>query len=118
MVDKRNYETTFVVTPDLSAEDYTAIVQKFNNLLKDQNAEVVNQEVWGFRKLAYPINKKMTGYYVFTEFSAPVTIIPKLELEYEYDERIIRYLTIKLEKDALEYSSKRRARLRGELPSR
>jgi small subunit ribosomal protein S6 len=108
---RTTYETTFIVSPDLDADAYKAIVDKFTKLLTDNGAAIVNQEIWGLRKLAYPIRKKTNGYYVYTEFSAePSELIFTLEREYQYDERVIRYLTVKLDKHAVAWNIKRKAR--------
>lgn len=115
--DPRPYETTYIITPDLNPDEFPQVIDKFNDILKQNKAEITNQEVWGFRKLAYSINKKGTGYYVFTEFMAPPSAIEPLERNYSYDERIIRFLTVKLDKDAVAYNEKRRAKLRGEVIS-
>jgi len=115
-MEKRIYETTYIVTPDLSQADYTAIVKKFNKILADNGGKVMNQEVWGLRKMAYPIKKKQSGYYVYTEFETNLevdTIISKLETEYTYDERVIRYLTVKLDKYAAEWNVKRKSKVAG-----
>jgi len=105
---KVNYESTFILSPDLTVDEYTRIVEKFNRLLTENGAEIINQEIWGHKKLAYPIKKKNTGYYSFTEFLAPTELVARLEREYQYDERILRYLTVKLDKDAVAYNNKRR----------
>jgi len=115
--DPRHYETTIIITPDLGPDEFAVVIEKFNDVLKKEGAEITNQEVWGFRKLAYPINKKNTGYYVYTEFTAPPMIVEPLEREYSYDERIIRYLTVKLDKHAVAYNDRRRAKQRGEVVS-
>ena len=83
-------------------------VEKFKNLLTDQGAEIVNEEDWGLRKLAYPIDKKTTGFYTFLEFNAEPAVIDKLEINFRRDERVIRFLTVKQDKFALEYAEKRR----------
>lgn len=114
MVVKKHYESTFIVTPELETGVYAQIVEKFNNLMASSGAEIISQEIWGFRKLAYEIKKKQTGYYVYTEFDAPGDFIEKLEREYQYDERLMRYLTVSLDKDAFAYNAKRRARKNGE----
>jgi small subunit ribosomal protein S6 len=113
--DPRPYETTYIITPDLNPDEFAQVIEKFNNILKEHGGVITNQEVWGFRKLAYTISKKNTGYYVFTEFIAPPTIVEPLERDYSYDERIIRYLTVRLDKDAVAYNEKRRAKLQGEV---
>lgn len=117
MTEIRQYETTYIVTPDLSSEEYTAIVEKFNGLMKNNGCEMVNQEVWGFKKLAYPINRKNSGYYVYTEFSAPGEFLEKLEREYLYDERVMRHLTVKLDKHAVAFNKRRLEKQRGYEPA-
>jgi len=103
-----HYETVFILTPVLSDAQMKEAVDKFKNLLKEQGAEIVNEENWGLRKLAYPIDKKTTGFYTFLEFNAEPAVIDKLEINFRRDERIIRFLTVKQDKFALEYAEKRR----------
>jgi small subunit ribosomal protein S6 len=103
-----NYETVFILTPVLSDAQMKEAVEKFKTLLKDQGAEIVNEEDWGLRKLAYPIDKKTTGFYTFLEFNANPTVIDKLEVNFRRDERVLRFLTVKQDKFALEYAEKRR----------
>ncbi len=102
------YETTFILTPDLSGDEQKQAVDKIVNLIKDNGGTVHIREHWGVRKLAYPIARKTSGFYVYMEFNAPGAIIPKLEQTYRYDDQVIRYLTVKLEKHALAYNKKRR----------
>ena len=103
-----NYETVFILTPVLSDAQMKEAVEKFKSLLTDQGAEIVNEEDWGLRKLAYPIGKKTTGFYNFLEFNADPSAIDKLEVNFRRDERVIRFLTVKQDKFALEYAEKRR----------
>lgn len=103
-----NYETVFILTPVLSDAQMKEAVEKFRNLLKEQGAEIVNEEDWELRKLAYTIDKKTTGFYTFLEFNADPKVIDKLELNFRRDERVIRFLTVKQDKFALEYAIKRR----------
>lgn len=105
---KVDYETTFIAVPELSAEEHKALVEKFLNILTSNDAEVSNVEQWGLRRLAYPIQRKHNGYYTFIEFRAYGELISKLEKEYGYDERILRYLTVKLDKHSLAFNIKRR----------
>lgn len=105
-----NYETVFILTPVLSDVQAKEAVEKFTKLLTDNGAAIVNTEEWGLRKLAYPIEKKSTGYYVLVEFDANPDVIKKLETAYRRDERVIRFLTFRLDKYAKEYADKRRAR--------
>lgn len=105
---KRNYETVFILTPVLSDQQMKDTVEKFKSVLKDNSAEIINEENWGLKKLAYPIDHKTTGFYQLIEFKAPAEIVNTLEIEYRRDERIMRFLTIALDKHAVEYNTKRR----------
>ena len=103
------YETVFILTPVLSDEQMKEAVAKFSKVLTDNGATIVNTEEWGLRKLAYPIQKKSTGFYCLVEFDGDPTIIKKLETSYRRDERVIRFLTFRLDKYAAEYAAKRRS---------
>ena len=102
------YEAVFILTPVLSDEQMKETVDKFKGLLTDGGAELINEELWGLKKLAYPIQKKSTGFYVLIEFKAEPTLIKKLETNFRRDEKVIRFQTVKLEKYAIEYAEKRR----------
>ena len=104
----KQYETVFIVTPVLSEEQMKETVEKFRNILISNEIEILHEENWGLRKLAYPIKNKNTGYYQLFEFKADPEQIRKLEIEYRRDEKIIRFLTFKLDKHAIAYSEKRR----------
>ena len=105
------YETVFILTPVLSDDQMKEAVEKFKGILTEGGAEILNEELWGLKKLAYPIEKKSTGYYVMIEFKAEPTLISKLEVNYRRDERVLRYLTVKNDKFAAEYAEKRRNKL-------
>ena len=104
------YETVFILTPVLSDDQMKESVEKFKDVLAQNDAKLVNEELWGLRKLAYPIQKKSTGFYVLFEFEAEPTIVKRLETEYRRDERVIRFLTFRLDKDAIAYAEKRVAK--------
>ena len=103
-----NYETVFILTPVLSEAQMKETVEKFTGILKEQGAEIVNEESWGLRKLAYPIQKKTTGFYQLIEFKADPKVIATLEVNFRRDERVIRFLTFRQDKYAAEYAEKRR----------
>ena len=102
------YETVFILIPVLSDEQMKEAVEKFKGVLVSTGAEIINEENWGLKKLAYPIEKKSTGFYVLVEFKAAPEAIKTLEIAYRRDERVLRYLTVKMEKYAVEYAEKRR----------
>lgn len=102
------YETVFIVTPVLSEEQMKEAVKKFEDLLTKSGSEIVHEEHWGMKKLAYPIQKKSTGFYHLIEFKAEGNVIADFETELKRDERIIRFLTVKLDKHAVAYNEKKR----------
>ncbi|MFZ4412387.1 MAG: 30S ribosomal protein S6 [Bacteroidales bacterium] len=103
-----NYETVFIMTPVLSDDQMKETVKKFQTYLKEKGAEIVYENNWGLKKLAYPIQKKSTGFYYLIEFKAEGTLVADLETTYKRDERLLRFLTVKLDKHAIAYSEKRR----------
>ncbi|HPR33572.1 MAG TPA: 30S ribosomal protein S6 [Prolixibacteraceae bacterium] len=109
------YETVFIATPVLSEAQFKEVVGKFADLITANGGEIVYQEDWGLKKLAYPIQKKSTGFYHLLEFRSEPNFIQKLEIEFRRDERIIRFLTLRLDKHALEYSEKRRNKVQAKV---
>ena len=105
----QQYEIVIVLTPLLSEEIAKEAYTKYSKTLTDGGAEIVQEDNWGLRKLAYPIQKKTTGYYHLTEFKAPGELINKLEIELRRDERVLRFLTIALDKHAVAYNDKKRS---------
>src|SRR5689334_14902993 len=104
----RNYETVFILNPVLSEDQAKDAVDKFVKVLKKANADVINIEQWGLKKMAYPINKKSTGFYNLIEFKAEGPAVDTLETEYRRDESIMRFLTTVLDKHAITYNERRR----------
>jgi small subunit ribosomal protein S6 len=102
------YETVFIMTPVLSEPQMKETVNKFRDLLVKHSAKVVHEEEWGLKKLAYPIQKKSSGFYQVLEFDADSQIIAEFETELIHDERVIRFLTVKLDKHAVIYNEKKR----------
>ena len=103
------YETVFILTPVLSDAQMKEAVEKFAKVVTDNGGKIVNEECWGLRKLAYPIQKKSTGFYALDEFEAEAPVVKTLETAYRRDERVIRFLTFRLDKYAAEYAEKRRS---------
>jgi len=105
----KQYETVFIATPVLSDTQMKEAVSKYRDFITANDGEIVHEEDWGLKKLAYPIQKKTTGFYHLFEFKADPTLIAKLELQYRRDERIIRFLTFGMDKHPIEFTAKRRA---------
>jgi small subunit ribosomal protein S6 len=108
------YETVFIMTPVLSEEQMKETVEKYQGYLKSKDAEIVHEDNWGLRKLAYPIQKKSTGFYHLVEFRADPTIIRDFEVMFKRDERILRFLTVALDKHSIAYNEKKRKKAKAE----
>lgn len=104
-----NYETVFILTPVLSEAQMKETVDKFIALLQKEEAEIVNHENWGLKQLAYPIQKKSTGFYHMIEFKAKPETIALLETNYRREEAVMRFLTFRQDKFHAEYAEKRRS---------
>ena len=105
------YETVFILTPVLSDDQMKETAAKFKKILTDKGAEIISEEAWGLKKMAYAIQKKSTGFYCLIEFKAEPEVIKVLETALRRDEKVIRFQTVKLDKYAVEYAEKRRAKL-------
>ena len=103
----KQYETVFIATPVLSEQQMKEAVAKYTQLIADNGGEVVYEENWGLKQLAYPIQHKTSGFYYLIQFKAEPSFIETLETQYFRDERIIRYLTVALDKHAVAYAAKR-----------
>ena len=103
-----NYETVFIVTPVLSEAQMKDTVEKFKELMKSNKAEIVHEENWGLKALAYEIKGKSTGFYTLIEFNSEPSFIATLETEFKRDERVMRFLTVSLDKHAVAYNERRR----------
>ena len=108
---KNHYETVFILTPVLSDDQAKETVAKFTKVLTDNGAEILNEEAWGLKKMAYAIDKKSTGFYNLVEFKAEPEVIATLETAYRREEKVIRFMTVKLDKYAPHKAEKRRNKL-------
>ncbi len=105
-----HYEVTFIIDPVLSGDELKSTASTYETLLKDQGVTIVHVNEMGLSQMAYPINKKSSGVYYCIEFSAPNgSAIAKTELAFRRDERIMRFLTIKLDKYGVQYNEDRRS---------
>lgn len=104
----KHFETVFILTPVLSQDQLAEAVDKFKKILTGNGSRIVYENNWGLRKLAYPIQKKNTGFYYLIEFIGDGSIVSKLETEFKRDERIMRFLTVALDKHAVAYNERKR----------
>ncbi len=105
------YEAVFIMNPVLSDEQVGETVSKFKGLLEAKEGKVLNEESWGLKKLAYPIQHKRSGFYHLLEFQAPGDSIQGLEVELKRDERIMRFLTMKMDKHHVAFAEARRKKM-------
>ncbi len=107
-----HYETVFILNPVLSENQIKETVKKFEDYLVSKGAEMIWKENWGLKKLAYPIQKKKTGFYHLFDFKVSGEVVAPFELEFRRDDSVMRYLTVKLDKHAEAWAEKRRERLK------
>lgn len=92
----QRYETIFIIDPDLSEEGRAPVVERLLQLIPQQNGVLVEEDHWGARKLAYPIRKKQRGYYLRLDYCGGGTLVDELERFCRIDDRMLKYMTIKL----------------------
>lgn len=107
-----HYETVFILNPVLSEQQIEETVKKFEDFLTSNGAKMVAKEDWGLKKLAYPIQNKKSGFYHLFEFTAEGAVVEPYEVEFKRDERVMRFLTVKLDKHAVAWAEKRRTKLK------
>ncbi len=93
----RHYETIFIARPNLPEEEITALIERNAELVQQAGGAIVRVDHWGLRKLAYPIKKHPQGYYVYTEYGATPTVVEEMERLFRIDDRVLKYLTVKLD---------------------
>ncbi|TXC81714.1 30S ribosomal protein S6 [Luteibaculum oceani] len=104
------YETVFILTPVLSEDQAKEAVARYRDSIKEAGGTIKHEENWGLRKLAYPIQKKTTGFYHLLEFEVNGEFISNMELDFRRDERVLRFLTVKLDKYGVQYVESRRTK--------
>ena len=110
----RNYEVNFIVDPVLSGDEIKATAKVYKSLLTDGGSKIVHIDEMGLKQLRYPINKRSSGVYYCIEFSCDNgDIIPSLELAFRRDERIMRFLTVKLDRYGVKFNEDKRNGLVG-----
>lgn len=107
----QSYELMVIFTPVLSEEDYKTAQKKYSDFIKDNGGQIVHQDAWGLRSLAYPIQKKTTGLYFVMEYEAPTNTNAALEIQMNRDETIIRHMVTRLDKFATAYNTRKRNKL-------
>lgn len=93
----RKYESFFIVDPDLPEDAYQGVAQKFRGVVESGGGTVLTYAPWGKKKLAYPVKKKSYGYYVLMEFASGPNLIAELERTMRIDERVLKFITVKLD---------------------
>ena len=92
----RHYETTFILRPNLGEDQFTEIIDRTCAIITDDGGTIINTDRWGMKRLAYEIKKEVQGYYVYLNYAAPGKTVSEIERIFRIDDRLLRYLTIKL----------------------
>jgi small subunit ribosomal protein S6 len=104
----QNYEMMLIFTPVLADDEFKAAQAKFTSFIKENGGEIVHQNAWGLKSLAYPIQKKTTGLYFVVEFTAPTDLNAKIEIQLNRDETVMRHMITHLDKFAVAYNNRKR----------
>ncbi len=104
-----NYELMVIFTPVLSDDEFKSAQKKYTTLVTDNGGQIVGENAWGLKSLAYPIQKKTTGLYWVTEFNAPSDFNERLKIQLLRDESVLRHMITRLDKYAVEYNQKKRS---------
>ncbi|MGE5519915.1 MAG: 30S ribosomal protein S6 [Candidatus Dadabacteria bacterium] len=104
-----NYELMVIFTPVLSDDEFKSAQRKFTTFVTDNGGQIVSENPWGLKSLAYPIQKKTTGLYWVSEFIAPSDFNERLKIQLLRDETVLRHMITKLDKYAVEYNQKKRS---------
>lgn len=100
------YESAILINAALEDNQIENVINRVKEFITTNGGQIRDFENWGRKRLAYPVEKSKIGYYAIFRFDAPGSIVSKLERFYNLDEHILRYLTIKLSKEALEQIDK------------
>lgn len=92
----RHYETTYILRPNLGEDQFSEIIERTNAIITDDGGSIIEVDCWGIKKLAYEIKKETQGYYVYMSYAAPGSTIQEVERIFRIDDRVLRYLTVKL----------------------
>ena len=92
----RRYETTYILRPNLGEDQFSEVIERTNSIITDDGGAIINLERWGNRKLAYEINKEDLGQYIYLDYAAPGSTIQEIERIFRIDDRVLRFLTVKL----------------------
>ena len=96
----RMYETIYIVQPELADDELKALTTKVQEVVTSMNGDLIKLDDWGMRKLSYPIEKFNRGRYFYLRFDGDAPLIAELERKLRLDDRVIRYQSVKLEKEA------------------
>jgi small subunit ribosomal protein S6 len=113
----QNYELMVIFTPVLAEDDYKTAQKKYADLIKGNGGQIVHEDAWGLRSLAYPIDKKTTGLYYVLEYQAPADTNAKLEIQMNRDENIMRHMITRIDKYAAAYNERKRNKTSVENPA-
>jgi small subunit ribosomal protein S6 len=107
----RQYETGFILSPALSEEETEQFVGQMAEIVAQKNGRMVRQDIWGKRRLAYPIQKLQEGFYVFFQYEGEGDVSQELERRFKQTDAVIRFMTVKRDpKDLLPRKKKRAER--------
>lgn len=95
----RRYETVFIIDPDASADQRTAVLERINSEIEKYQGVLLQHDEWGLRKMAYPVRKKPRGYYILTDYCGNGQIVSEIERFFKIDDSVMKYMTVQTAED-------------------
>ena len=92
----RRYETIFIARPNVGEDEIEAITAKATSTIESDGGTILRVNNWGLKKLAYLIKKENQGYYVYIDYAGVPESIAEIERVFRIDDRVLKYLTVKL----------------------
>jgi len=96
----RRYETIIIIDPDLSEDDRTSLLTRVKEIIPQEEGVLVQEDLWGVKKLAYPIKKKPRGFYARMDYCGMGKVVNELERFFGIDDRVMKFLTVQLDAEA------------------
>lgn len=93
----RRYETITILKPSLGEDDLKSIIDRSTGIIEGFEGTIIKLDRWGLKKLAYPIGKEQQGHYLYMQYAGVPAAVSELERIYRIDDRIMKFLTVKLQ---------------------
>jgi small subunit ribosomal protein S6 len=96
----RRYETIIIIDPDVGEDERLGLIERINEIIPQHGGFLIELDDWGQRRMAYEIKNKFRGHYTRLDFCGDGKLVDEIERTFRIDDRVIKYMSILLEKEA------------------